>query len=207
MSSPFILQLYRKPVLVVGGGSIAERKVAYLLKENASVTIISPSLTEGLESQRSQIKVIKTPLSIEDISDEFCHRLNINWRSFLLVVVATDSPSLNEQLSNRLFPYVSLINIVDNPRLSSFYFPAVVDRGSLKISVTTSGKSPILARKIREYLSDTFGNEYDAYLDELHHIRSELKKIEPDPQKRKEMLEERTEFPLPHVKKDTEDQR
>ncbi|MGJ9382866.1 precorrin-2 dehydrogenase/sirohydrochlorin ferrochelatase family protein [Salipaludibacillus sp. CF4.18] len=201
MSSPFILQLYRKPVLVVGGGIIAERKVAYLLKEKALVTVISPLITEGLESLRSQIKIIKTSLAVEDISEEYCRRLNINWRSFLLIVMATNSHPLNEQLSNRLFPYVSLINIVDNPQLSSFYFPAVVDRGALKISVTTSGKSPILARKIREYLSDTFGLEYNAYLEELHHIRTELQKIEPDPQKRKEMLEERTEFPLPPATK------
>ncbi|WP_096190118.1 precorrin-2 dehydrogenase/sirohydrochlorin ferrochelatase family protein [Evansella halocellulosilytica] len=196
MSTPFTLQLHRKPVLVVGGGSIAERKIAYLLKEKADVTLISPTLTEKLKSQFSQLHVKKTALTIEDVSKEYCTRLKIDWRSFFLVVVATDSFTTNEALAQKLFSHVSLINIVDNPKLSSFFFPAVVDRGALKISVTTSGKSPILAKKIRNYLSDIFGTEYDSYLEELHLLRTELQKIEPDPIKRKEILEERTKFPI-----------
>ncbi|WP_096440065.1 precorrin-2 dehydrogenase/sirohydrochlorin ferrochelatase family protein [Alteribacter populi] len=200
MSSPFILQLYQKPILVVGGGSIAERKIAYLLKEKADVTLISPTLTNGLQSQVNQLKVKRTTLTTGDILEEFCTRLKLNWRSFFLVVVATDSFPINEELSRGLLSYVSLINVVDNPQLSSFYFPAVVDRGALKLSVTTSGKSPILAKKIRNYLSEMFGSEYDSYLEELHYIRSELQKIEPDPIKRKELLEERTRFPIPDSK-------
>lgn len=197
MSSPLVLQLNQKPVLVVGGGPVAERKVDYLLKQNAKVTLISPTLTDKLQTLDNNISVKQSSLTVEDVSVEFCSRLSVNWRSFFLIVVATDSFRTNEQLSRNLFQFVSLINIVDNPALSSFYFPAVLDRGALKISVSTSGKSPILAKKIRDYLFSTFGPEYDAYLDELYYVRSELLKIEPNPAKRKQMLEERTAFPIP----------
>ncbi|MBM7096969.1 bifunctional precorrin-2 dehydrogenase/sirohydrochlorin ferrochelatase [Bacillus sp. H-16] len=196
MGSPLVLKLNQKPVLVIGGGSVAERKTACLVKGGAGVTLISPAITKGLESQLDQFCFYNRALTIEDVAQEYCSRLEINWRSFFMVVVATNSPVLNEKLSGALQSYISLINVVDNLALSTFYFPAVVDRGALKLSVTTSGKSPVLAKKIRGCLEDMFGMEYDAYLEELHYIRSELKKIEADPVIRKRMLEERTQFPL-----------
>ncbi|PYZ91719.1 hypothetical protein CR194_19045 [Salipaludibacillus keqinensis] len=197
MSSPFVLQIKNKPCLVIGGGTIAERKIIHLLKEQASVTVISPTLTENLKQQRNAFTYKETDMKVKDTDREGCDRLDLNWRSFFLVVIATDSFALNEKFATGLTQYVSLINVVDNQQVSSFFFPSVIERGKLKVAVTTSGASPILSKKITRHIAKLLGPEYGEYVDQLAALRRDLQKREINPIRRKELLEASTPFPLP----------
>ncbi|WP_416147997.1 bifunctional precorrin-2 dehydrogenase/sirohydrochlorin ferrochelatase [Salipaludibacillus sp. HK11] len=197
MSSPFVLQLNNKPCLVIGGGKIAERKINHLIAEKAAVTVISPTLTDHLNQQTNDFTYMKTSLVESDLKQETCERLGLTWRSFFLVVVATEVTPLNEMFAKYLNKYVVLINVVDSQVLSSFFFPAVLDRGHLKIAITTSGASPILAKKIKHHLLEMFGPEYRDYTEYLANIRADLHESEPDAKKRKQILEDITEFPAP----------
>lgn len=196
MSSPFVLQLKNRKCLVIGGGAIAERKINHLLTEGAAVTVVSPTLTEGLQQQRGAFTYNDAAVTEADIDHESCLRLDVNWKNFFLVVIATDSFSLNEEFATALIQYVSLVNVVDNQELSSFFFPSVVDRGQLKIAITTSGASPILAKKIKEHLSTIIGPEYREYVEQLAIARKNLQEKEPDSSKRRAQLEAITHFPL-----------
>jgi precorrin-2 dehydrogenase/sirohydrochlorin ferrochelatase len=200
MSSPFVLQLKNRRCLVIGGGTIAERKINHLVTEGAAVTVISPELTEGLRQHRKNVDYIETALAESDVNQENCPRLNVQWGDFFLVVIATDSFELNETFALKLCQFVSLINVVDNQELSTFFFPSVVDRGLLKIAVTTSGASPVLAKKISDYISCTIGPEYRKYVEELAIVRKVLQETEPNPTKRKALLEAITHFPFVHSK-------
>lgn len=207
MSSPFVLQLKNRECLVIGGGTIAERKINHLLTEGAAVTVISPTLTEGLRQRVGDFTFKKAAVAEADVGHEGCSRLDVHWGDFFLVVVATNFFPLNQELASNLSRFVSLINVVDNQELSSFFFPSVVDRGLLKIAVTTSGASPILARKIREHLANMIGPEYREYVEYLAEMRNEIQEKEADPKRRKEMLEVITNFPytLNHVERSDKD--
>jgi len=202
MGSPFVLQLKNKRCLVIGGGTIAERKINHLLRESASVTVISPTLTEGLQQRAASFIYRDTAMTEVDVDHDQCQRLDVNWRDFFLVVIATDSFALNQRMASSLNRFVSLINVVDNQELSSFFFPSVVDRGLLKVAVTTSGASPILARKIRVHLSNMIGPEYRDYIEQLAIIRNVLQENEPDSTKRRALLEAITHFPVPNKDKE-----
>ncbi|WP_280771205.1 precorrin-2 dehydrogenase/sirohydrochlorin ferrochelatase family protein [Salipaludibacillus daqingensis] len=201
MSSPFVLQLKNRRCLVIGGGTVAERKINHLVTEGAAVTVVSPDLTEGLRQHRENIDYVQTALAESDVNQESCPRLNLQWRDFFLVVIATDSFQLNETFAKKLGQFISLINVVDNQELSTFFFPSVVDRGLLKIAVTTSGASPILAKKIKKHLLHSIGPEYREYVEQLEIIRKLLHENEPNARKRRALLEAITHFPAPHSDK------
>ncbi len=198
MSSPFVLQLKNRPCLVIGGGTIAERKIKHLEAEGAAVTVISPTLTNDLHLHHGKFTYKKTTLTEADVGQESCPRLDLQWHEFFLVVIATDSFILNQTFALKLSQFVSLVNVVDNQELSSFFFPSVVDRGLLKIAVTTSGASPVLAKKISENIASAIGPEYRKYVEDLAIIRKALQEKEPNPRKRKALLEAITHFPLAH---------
>ncbi|MCE7791138.1 bifunctional precorrin-2 dehydrogenase/sirohydrochlorin ferrochelatase [Salipaludibacillus sp. CUR1] len=197
MSTPLVVQLKNRPCAVIGGGKVAQRKIRHLLAQQAAVTVISPDLTDGLKKDAGNFRYYPDSVVEADVLQRTCKRLNLDWSRFFLLVAATDSPSLNETAARHLSQYIPLINVVDNQELSSFFFPSVLARGRLKIAVTTSGASPILASKIRAHLSGTFGPEYGPYVDYLAALRTDLQKREYDPERRKAFLEQETTFPPP----------
>jgi len=158
------LDLKNKPVLVVGGGNVAERKVKSLLKVGAEVTIVSPELTPELEELVSKdlVSCEYRNYQTEDVKDKF------------LVVGATNLPSVNKKVAEDGLAKNLLVNIIDQPELSNFNVTAVVKRGPLCLSVSTNGKSPALSRKIRKDLGEEFGSEYDLFLELMGEIRREV---------------------------------
>ncbi|OPX86828.1 MAG: Precorrin-2 dehydrogenase [Pelotomaculum sp. PtaB.Bin104] len=173
------LELTGKTCLVVGGGQVAERKIRSLLDCGACVRVVSPELTAGLKemAEGELIGYRRGWYSKSDLVDVF------------LVISATNSEAVNRQVAADCFDRNLLVNVVDEPALCNFYVPAVVKRGRLTIAVTTGGRSPLLARKIREELELAYGSQYGEFLDLIAGVRSDIINKVSDSKVKKEMLE------------------
>jgi len=157
---PVMLQIANEPVVVVGGGNVAERKVMGLLEANAAVTVVSPAVTKALKelAENEKIRWKEKSFSADDIDEAF------------LVIAATSDRHVNEAVAQAAKPY-QLINIVDDPERSNFHVPSVVRRGKLAISVSTTGASPTLAKQIRDEIANLYDEEYERYVDFLSECR------------------------------------
>ncbi len=170
---PIMMDLTDKPCLVVGGGKVALRKVKSLLEAGARVTLISPEIDKELAE--SGIEILQRSFEPGDTL------------AFKLVFAATDSRELNARISEEAAGAGIPVNVVDDPELCSFIVPAVVRRSDLVISVSTGGKSPALAKKIRKELEEIYGREYSILVDLLGEIR-ELVKEKYDTQNDRERV-------------------
>ncbi len=161
---PICLDLEARPCVVVGGGRVAERKVLGLLSCSAQVSVISPVLTEELQLQHADgnIKWIDREYRQGDLAQAF------------LVIAATDDEETQKQVYEEAANNNLLLNVADVPRRCNFILPATVRRGDLTISVSTAGKSPALARKLRMELEKRYGPEYRILADILGAIRPEI---------------------------------
>lgn len=139
---PLFADLTGLPVLVVGGGHVAERKTAALLSAGAKVRVGAPSLTPALMQQAEEGK-------IEHLAGAFQPAwLDDVW----LVIAATDDHELNARVATHAEERRILANVVDAPALSRFQVPAMVDRTPLTVAVSTGGAAPVIARRVREML-------------------------------------------------------
>jgi precorrin-2 dehydrogenase/sirohydrochlorin ferrochelatase len=161
---PICLDLEGKTCVVVGGGRVAERKVLGLLSCAAQVSVISPELTEEL--LRLQNESIITWINRE-------YRPGDLEQSFL-VIAATDDVDTQKQVFEEAAALDLLLNVADVPQRCNFILPATVRQGDLIISISTAGKSPALARKLRMELEKRFGVEYRVLVDILGAIRPEI---------------------------------
>ena len=139
---PIFTKLENRPCLVVGGGNIALRKVHLLLKAGADVTVCAPQLHSSLleKAQDKQLKIIQQNFSSEHLKDKW------------LVIAATNQKIVNQQVADTAGALQLLVNIVDDPDLSTFIMPSIVDRSPIIVAISSAGKAPVLARLIRERL-------------------------------------------------------
>jgi precorrin-2 dehydrogenase/sirohydrochlorin ferrochelatase len=161
---PVFLQLEDKIALVVGGGRVAQRKVETLLKCGAVIHIISRVLTDKL---KELIDSNEVRLLGEEMRDEFLDDV-------FIVIAATDDKELNSRVSETARNRGLLVNAVDQPADCNFIVPSIVRKGDLSIAISTSGKSPALAKKIRKELDGQFGNEYETFLNLMGGLRKEV---------------------------------
>jgi precorrin-2 dehydrogenase/sirohydrochlorin ferrochelatase len=160
--------------MVIGGGTVAERKTLSLLEAGAEVTIISPALTPKLHefSDAGKITHLKKQYEENDLSGQF------------LVIAATPSAEVNTLVARACRKRHTLVNVAVPPEESSFIVPSVVERGDLMIAISTSGASPALAKKIRQDIEQRYGSEYGLFLDKMSAIRKRVLEEVPDGQKR-----------------------
>ncbi len=161
---PVFLDLQNLPCLVIGGGQVGERKVKTLQSCAAKVFLISRELTPYLEEEvrQGRIQLLAPDYQTEHLPGKF------------LVVSATDDPNLNGKIGREARARGILCNIVDKPQECNFILPSLVSRGDLTIAVSTAGKSPALAKKIRQDLERAFPEIYGLYLELLGQIRTEV---------------------------------
>lgn len=161
---PINLNLEGKKCVVVGAGSVAERKVRRLLECGARVEVVAPVVEKRLEKLARAGKVIlkKNHINLRDINDSF------------LVICATGDRRINSLVSRYCQESRILVNVVDSPAECSFTLPAIVKRGDLLISISTSGASPALAKKIRKDLEKNFGKEYTMFLNLMKRLRPKV---------------------------------
>lgn len=161
---PVFLDMNGQKVLVVGGGEVAERKVKSLLLYGCEISIISPHLT-------AYLKELVVKKKIHHIPHE---SLNTLLDNVFMVIAATDDSTLNSQITSQSKERGILVNVVDEPSKCSFIMPSVVKRGDLQIAISTAGKSPALAKKIRKEMDSLFGQEYASFVELLGLLRSQL---------------------------------
>jgi len=161
---PAFLNLQGLGCLVVGGGQVGERKVKTLLSCGAKVHLISLELTSSLEEEVRQGRV-------RWLAPEF---LPEHLEGMFLVIGATDDPEVNQRISLEARSRNLLCNIVDKPRECNFIVPSQVHRGDLVIAVSTRGRSPALAKKIRQDLENLFPDIYSIYVALLGRVREYL---------------------------------
>lgn len=174
------LNLIGHKCLVIGGGKVAERKVQTLLNCGANVFVVSPKLTSQLASQADSgiIHYIARKYKSIDLADVF------------LVISATNDEKTNRLVAEHCFKQKILINVVDDLPNCNFIVPATFHRGSLTISISTEGKSPMLARMIREQLEEQFGPEYGPFLEIMGQVRQRALREIPDEIKRRQIFEQ-----------------
>ncbi|MCP4023573.1 MAG: bifunctional precorrin-2 dehydrogenase/sirohydrochlorin ferrochelatase [Desulfobacteraceae bacterium] len=169
---PIYLDVKDKPCLIVGGGSVGARKAFCLVKCGAKVKIVSKAFSKAFEGDIPSEMVLETKrYEKSDLENIF------------LVFAATNDAQLNRRVSNDSKARNILCNIADSKSLSDFILPSVVDKGNLILTVSTSGKSPAMAKKIRRDLEKQFGKEYERFLFLMGRIREELFKKEHAPEK------------------------
>ena len=165
---PVFLNIRDKKCVIVGGGEVAARKAERLLDCGATVFIISPQLTPELAA-------LKEKDIISHIATEYTGDL-INGAA--LVIGATNDEKTNAAISLDARSKGIPVNIVDDPQKCDFILPSLVQRGDLAIAIGTGGKSPALARHLREELEAKYGKEYEIFLNILGNLRVKMVKNE-----------------------------
>lgn len=160
---PIYLILKDKPCLVVGGGGVAGRKVFTLIEAGASVTVVSPEISD-------EIRSLTDGGEVRYIEGDF---LDEHLDGCALVIGATDDPAVNRAVSDGARRRGILVNIVDSPEESDFYVPSLVKSGSLTLAISTGGKSPAMAKRVRKDLEKTIGEEYAQMIDFLGRLRGD----------------------------------
>ncbi len=148
---PIFLKLRAVPVLVVGGGRVAQRKIELLLRAGARITVVAPRLTATLIERAAAGGIVHRRECFEPAHLEGAQ----------LVIAATNLKALNAEVSAAARARAVPVNVVDDAELSTFYFPAIVDRSPVLVAIGSAGHAPVLARRVREQiealLPDTLG--------------------------------------------------
>lgn len=174
---PIFLDLQDKPCLVVGGGLVALRKIQSLLDSGAKVTVVSPAAKPEVLALSPSILIQTSPFSPDDLE------------GMTLVIAATDSESVNRLVFEESNRRGILCNVVDQPDLCNFHVPATIARGDLKVAISTNGKCPALASRLRMMLEQEIGEGYAEAIERFGLLREEIRRAHPDdPERRMEIL-------------------
>lgn len=165
---PVFFKLHRLQVLIVGGGNIGYEKANAILDNcpDTSLTIVSIEFLPQLETlARSfpNVTLIQKPFSCGDLLGKD------------LVIAATNNRELNNCIWEKAKGSRVLINVADTPELCDFYLGSVVKKGNLKIAISTNGKSPTIAKRLKQVLQEAIPDTLDEVLNKLHLIRDRLK--------------------------------
>lgn len=177
---PINLDIKNRNVLVVGGGGVGSRKVKTLLSCGARVTVVSREVSAQLQALAAsgEIRLEQRSYQSDDLDDMF------------LVIGATNDEKLNRQISSDAEQLNTLCNIADRPEVCNFILPSIVHRDDLVITISTSGKSPALAKKLRKDLEKQFGEEYGKLLRLMGTIRKKLLRQAHEPEAHKPIFEQ-----------------
>ena len=172
---PVYIEMRDQPVVVIGGGKIAEGKVDGLLAAKAHVTIISPELTPHLRElvNQNEIGYLARTYQQGDLSGAF------------MVICATDRADINHRVWREATANHQLVNVVDDTPRCNFIAPSILRRGDLTIAISTSGRAPALAVRLKERLQRELGPEYERFLELAAKLREPLARHVPDFETRK----------------------
>ena len=176
---PIYLDIENRDVVIIGGGNVCARKAETMMKYGARVTVVSPEFTDEIEGwAREGCLALRRKLYDESDLD-----------GANIVIASTDVQSINEQIAadcrRRRIP----VNVVDVTPLCEFIVPAILEKGSVTVAISTGGKSPALARTLKEDLSRTIGPEYPEVNDLLGTLRENAKAVLPTDLDRKRFFD------------------
>jgi siroheme synthase-like protein len=165
---PVFLKLEELETLIVGGGNVGVEKLSALLKSspNAGVTVVAAMINEPIRElarHNKKIKLVERNFRVRDLQYKD------------LVILATDDQQLHERIRTLARKKRILINVADTPSLCDFYLGSVVTKGNLKIGISTNGKSPTIAKRMRELFEDALPEDTEILLANMQKIRDQIK--------------------------------
>lgn len=165
---PIFLKLEEMHVLLVGAGNVALEKAQSLLSNSpkATITIVAPFVRDELREYVSgyvNCTIIERGVEESDIDGKH------------LVICATDNPALHQHIKQLANNRNVLVNVADTPGLCDFYLGSIVQKGNLKIAISTNGKSPTLAKRLRELFTEALPADLELLMTNLNQIRSRIK--------------------------------
>ena len=160
---PFFIDIKNKNCVVVGGGTVALRKIEKLIQFEPDITVIAPEISDYILCIEG-IRIIKRTFLDSDLDGAF------------FVITATNDEMLNEHIFRMCSEKNILVNTVDDKEKCSFIFPAIVKRENVTVAVSTSGKSPIYARYLRKQIENLLDDRTDEIIEILASVRSKIKR-------------------------------
>jgi precorrin-2 dehydrogenase/sirohydrochlorin ferrochelatase len=164
---PIFLKVHQLEVLIVGGGKVGLEKLSFLLKSspNANVQLVAPEINEEILElvKKHQVKLVK-----ECYANQFLENKH-------LVIVATDDEVLNIEIYNECKRRNLLVNLADNPTYCDFYLGGIVTKGNVKIAISTNGKSPTTAKRLRQFFEEVIPENIDDLVKNLNTYRKSIK--------------------------------
>lgn len=171
---PFYIDIENKNILVVGGGTVALRKIEKLLPFKPSITVVSPKIST--EILRLNVNTINREFADGDLENVFC------------VISATDDEQVNAHIFDLCNAKNILVNTVDDKEKCGFIFPALVQKNSVTVGITTSGKSPIYAKYLKEQFLNMLENTNSDAAETLWQYREYIKENTADEELRKKVF-------------------
>jgi precorrin-2 dehydrogenase/sirohydrochlorin ferrochelatase len=175
---PMFVKLEGRRCLVVGAGKVGESKIRSLLVSRAKVHVVAPRATPTVTAwdRAGVLRWVPREFHPSDLDGVF------------LVVAATSTTAVNDEVYREAQTRRVLCNVVDVPDRCDFYYPAVVRRGDLQIAISTGGQSPALAQRLRREFERQLAPIYAGWLQGLGRIRRELFSRPMDPEQRRRLL-------------------
>ena len=164
---PVFLKTSNLHVLIIGGGNVAEEKLTFLTKSSpdATVTMVSPMFREAT------VKLARK-FNVELINDVYKEDY---LKGKHMVVATTDAPEVNVQVYNDCRALDKLVNVADNPPYCDFYMGGIVTKGNVKIAISTNGKSPTTAKRLRQFFEDVIPEDISKMVQNLNDYRKTIK--------------------------------
>ncbi|MEC3905622.1 bifunctional precorrin-2 dehydrogenase/sirohydrochlorin ferrochelatase [Tamlana sp. 2201CG12-4] len=164
---PIFLKAKSLNVLIIGGGFVAEEKLSFLLKSSpdAHVTMVSPMFRKGtLElAKKAEVTLIKEKYKKEHLKGKH------------IVVATTDIPKVNIKVHKHCRKKSILVNVADNPPFCDFYMGGIVTKGNVKVAISTNGKSPTTAKRLRQFFEEVIPENIDDLVKNLNEYRKTIK--------------------------------
>lgn len=163
---PIFLKLRELNVLIVGGGNVAEEKLHFLLKSSpdAQISMVAPMY------RKSTLKLAKS-VNAQLIYGEYRDYMLLDKH---IVIATTDKPEVNEQVYKDCKERNILVNVADNPPLCDFYMGGIVTKGNVKMAISTNGKSPTAAKRLRQFFEESLPDSLDELVTNLNAYRYTL---------------------------------
>ena len=164
---PVFLKLHKLQVLIVGGGYVAEEKLHFMLKSSpdANIKMVATLFREGTANLASRHKIKLTERAYQENDLKGCQ----------MVIVATDNEALNIEIYHQCKAHNVLVNVADNPPFCDFYMGGIVTKGNVKIAISTNGKSPTTAKRLRQFFEEVIPEKVDELVLNLDTYRKTLK--------------------------------
>ncbi len=176
---PIYIDIEDRAVLIVGGGAVCARKAETMMRYGARVTIVSPEITEEIAAwEQADMLTVHRKMYMES-----------DLEGASIVIASTDDPCVNARVARDCRRRRIPVNVVDVTHLCEFIVPAIIEKGSIQIAISTGGKSPALARTLKEDLQRTIGPEYAEVNDLLGTLRKSAKSVLPTDVDRKRFFD------------------
>ena len=164
---PIFLKAHQLNILIVGGGNVALEKLTFLLKSspNAQVQLIAPNIREEIRglTEKYTLELIEKIYDSDDI------------RGKDLVIATTDKEEVNLQVYQDCRAKNTLVNVADTPHYCDFYLGGIVTKGHVKVAISTNGKSPTTAKRLRQFFEEVIPDDINQLVENLNQYRKTIK--------------------------------